>query len=585
MKSLKIALMTLTAGVINSVPSFAQSVRETADLYPESGNFFTAVIAGVLLAMGFQLLLTNLSVALGITAVGNIEDKVNEGAGKHEDHEDKDFDEHGEEKKHAPILVKISGALGAWTLLTVSISLFFASMLAVKLSLVPAAGIGVTLGLVIWATFFTAMAILEAKSISSLAGGVWHTAMHGFQSAFGAARGVTESSAEAKAEKIARRAARVLREELIYKLDTGYLERKLDHYIARLQPHPVDPRTLRHEIANLLNDLEIRENHEQGTYGTDRHFHVKVSEKQPFVSGDDVKSFANASKDAFSKVREANAEHERPADKVMSAVDKLTPGSEEDSRKFREKVEEYLKNTRREELNPESIKRDIDRIFQEPGAAKEVIMSRIQQLNPSTLVSVLTRRNDVSTEDAARIVENMHSAFSALGGRISETAGSQKQYARDRVAGAAHNVKERPATWVEEKVAQYLHSIDRPEFDYKSIKEDFSRMFHDPKATPEVLKERFSQYDRESLIALLSTRMPREEAERTVSKIEETRDNLIHKAEETQTRVRAKIHEARQAALHQAENTRVAAATAAWWLFATAVVSGAASAVGGVLAM
>lgn len=582
MRSLKIALFTLTAGAGFSLPAFAQSVRETADLYPEAGNFFMAVLAGVLLAMGFQVLLTNLSVALGITAVGDIEEKANESKWKSD--EDRE-EEAGEEKEGAPVLVKISGALGAWTLFTVSISLFFASLLAVKLSLVPAAGIGVTLGLVIWATFFTAMAVLEAKSISSLVGGVWRTAMHGFQSAFGAARGITASSPEAKTEKIVRRASRALREELIYRLDTRYLERKLDHYIARLQPQPLDPKTLRHEIAGLLNDLEIRENQEQGTYGPDRHFFVKVADRQPRVSGEDVKSFAGASKDLFSKVKEANSEHDRPADKVMSAVDKLTPGSEEDSRKFREKIENYLKSTRREELNPERIRQDIDRIFREPGAAKEIFMERAQSLNAATLVSVLTRRNDVSADEANTIVENVRSAFSSLAGRASEAAGAQKQYARDRVAGSAQAVKRRPATWIEERVAQYLHSIDRPEFDYNSIKEDFVRMFHDPKATPEVLKERFSQYDRDSLVALLSTRMPREEAERQVSKIEESRDEMIQKAEEAQLRVRRKIEDARQAAIHQAENTRKAAAAAAWWLFATAVISGAASAVGGALAI
>lgn len=46
-------------------------MRETAFIL-EGTNFFICLVAGVLLALGFQLLLTALSVAGGITAVGNI---------------------------------------------------------------------------------------------------------------------------------------------------------------------------------------------------------------------------------------------------------------------------------------------------------------------------------------------------------------------------------------------------------------------------------------------------------------------------------------------------------------------------------
>lgn len=67
---------------------------------------------------------------------------------------------------------KVSTGLGAWTLITTSIALFFASLLAVKLGLIGANFIGATLGLVIWATFFMMVTYLEKNMVSTLIGGM-----------------------------------------------------------------------------------------------------------------------------------------------------------------------------------------------------------------------------------------------------------------------------------------------------------------------------------------------------------------------------------------------------------------------------
>ena len=56
--------------ILTPLGTFAQ-VGDTAIVLEET-NFFVCIVAGVLLALGFQLLLTSLSVAGGITAVGNI---------------------------------------------------------------------------------------------------------------------------------------------------------------------------------------------------------------------------------------------------------------------------------------------------------------------------------------------------------------------------------------------------------------------------------------------------------------------------------------------------------------------------------
>ena len=140
---------------------------------------------------------------------------------------------------------------------------------------------------------------------------------------------------------------------------------------------------------------------------------------------------------------------------------------------------------------------------------------------------------------------------------------------------------------LEERISNYLDSLDRPELNYESVKTDFQTIFSDPKSTFSVLKNRLTLFDRQTLVALLSSRenISREDADGMVSKIEEARDNALMKAEQIENETRRKFEEVKTFALHQAETTRKTAATAAWWMVATAVVSGVASALGGILAL
>ncbi len=120
-------------------------------------------VGRTLLAIGFQVLLTALSVAIGFTAIGNVQHQANRASSD-------STDDDANSGSTTPMGVKISSGVGIWTMITASIALFFAARLAVKLSLIGNAAIGVTLGLVIWAAFFTTLAYLEVKSVSTLSG-------------------------------------------------------------------------------------------------------------------------------------------------------------------------------------------------------------------------------------------------------------------------------------------------------------------------------------------------------------------------------------------------------------------------------
>lgn len=92
--------------------------------------------------------------------------------------------------------------------------------------------------------------------------------------------------------------------------------------------------------------------------------------------------------------------------------------------------------------------------------------------------------------------------------------------------------------------------------------------------------------DAQSIKALITNndQISEDQLDEVVRKVESARDQVIAKANEIEKQVRDKVSEAEYMALAQAEAARKTAASAAWWVFGALVVSGAASALGGVLA-
>ena len=119
-------------GVTKVVETQVSTIPQTVALF-SAPQFLVALIAGVLMAFAFQLLLTNFSVAFGISAIGGSSNSSNS----------------DESESLGSTIRKIETAVGLWTLITVSIALFIACFLAVKLSLVSSAVLGAITAIVI----------------------------------------------------------------------------------------------------------------------------------------------------------------------------------------------------------------------------------------------------------------------------------------------------------------------------------------------------------------------------------------------------------------------------------------------------
>ncbi len=543
---------------------FAQEDMGAAVLLEET-NFFIAVVAGVLLALGFQLLLTAISVAGGITAVGNIRKKGHSNSNKDRQkaHPQDEDDDDG-----MNVGQKISTGLGVWTLVTTSIALFFASLFAVKLGLIGANFIGATLGLVIWAAFFMVVTYLEVNMITSLVGGLASTVKSSLSSAGSVFSRSDSSVAKDVAKTKAKTEAKEMRKQFEKLFSTHDIDKKVDDYVKQLKPQRIDIQNLKKQIKDLITDIQVTEKAD---------FDYPNSVKRLILEEADRSSLSKEDKEAIKEhvnsIKDIAKSDASPEEKAKAGIEDLTPADREQINKYQDKIKDALKNTNNGELQPEKLEEDLKRILDEPKEAKNIAKAKASAFDRNTLVKLLAsqdmdeREADQRISQAEKVLNKVQSFFNDQGNKAEVKKGEAQQKKQD----------------LEAKVKAMFQSGTN---DLNRIYSDFTSIFQDSGAGPD-LKYKLEHYNKQEMVTMISNRtsLTRSEAEPIAEKIVSARNTVLEKAYDVQIKVNEKMAEAKEKALSAAEESRKAAATAAWWLVATGVVSAAASAVGGMLAL
>jgi ribulose 1,5-bisphosphate carboxylase large subunit-like protein len=133
----------------------------------------------------------------------------------------------------------------------------------------------------------------------------------------------------------------------------------------------------------------------------------------------------------------------------------------------------------------------------------------------------------------------------------------------------------------------YSENCSRPELNYDGIRRDLRQLFSDPQAGFDSLRDRLGHFNRDTLVAILSSRddISEADANRVIDQIEGARNSVLQRAERIQHAAQERLAEIKLQAQRQAEETRKAAEIAAWWLFGTASVSAILSAIAGAIAV
>jgi len=333
---------------------------------------------------------------------------------------------------------------------------------------------------------------------------------------------------------------------------------KIGEYLRNTNLEELDPEGISRDLTKLFENpkegaLAFRERLSQ----VDRETLVKLLSQREDLSEEQI-----------------NRTIDRVQDSIRSMVKsprRLASRAQKTVRDFQGSLENYLRNTDKEALNPEGIKRDLQLLFSEPGMGMQSLGDRVKHLDRDTLVALLSQREDISQEEANRIADQIESVRNQIV--------EQVQMVQDKLQSAIDGIFA--------KIRDYLNSLDRPELNYEGIKRDFRKVFDDPQAGFDAIKERLGEFDRGTLVALLSSRsdISETDAHRIVDQIEGARDSVLLRSERLQKEAKKRIKQLKNKAKQQAEDAREAAATAAWWLFGTALTSVVVSALAGAIAV
>lgn len=512
----------------------------------EDPQFLFSILAGTILAFAFQLILTQFSIAVGVTSIGDLTDNSDSDDG---------WD-----------LRRLPASLGMWALLTASISLFAASWLAVVLSGTGEFMSAVVLGLVIWGLFYISMTLVESTALSSLVGYLISTATISLKSLSSLGSGVISKSEASRIAESSARVAAAVRDEILGTPEVRETQKALKKYFKEAQIPSVNVNKIKKELLDLLENVEIRATvtEEEGP----EHEKTLVAALSGNSKGNNAYQMVQKAKGVIDEVKDEYNSNKPRSEKVIDSTLRLAGFTPEQAVEHRKEVEEFLASTGNEELDPQRIKEQLDLLFTDPKEGYEQIKAHFSGMSRDSLNALVSKYTNVSLDEANSVMQNMARA------------------ATDAYEGAKAELKS-AGTGVKETIRGYLDGLDRPELSYDQIYHDIEEIIADPMATPEVLSNRAQALNRDTFTAVLASRegVSEEDAERFLQRIESLRDDLSLKAEQMKNEIARRLEDARVKTLEIAEAGRKQVASAAWWVFATAAASAIASVAGSWMAV
>ena len=268
------------------------------DLMPEESSvlfsgpqFLVALLAGVVMAFAFQLLLTNFTVAVGV-----------------------------------PILI------------TGTIALFSACYLAVKLSLISSASLGIILGIVIWAAYFSLIMWLGSSAVGSLIGSLVSTATSGLQGLMGTATtAIGANVARKQAISTAEEITAAVREELTSGVTPENLNKFLASSLGSLELPSLNISEIRDQFEKLLGDVDLEAMGNNGDLlnNINRETLIDFVGSRTNLSKQDLDRVGDELEDVWQQV----LNRQNPTEKIINLIKETNP-EELNTEQLNERIQE-----------------------------------------------------------------------------------------------------------------------------------------------------------------------------------------------------------------------------------------------------
>lgn len=519
-------------------------------------NFFVTILSGVILALVFQIILTAISVAAGVTTIGNIkssyaESKANVG--------EDDQDNSGSMNAG----VKYTTLFGIWSLITTSVALFGATALALNISSMESSASNITTALVIWGLFFLILFYLETRIVGTLLGNLVSTITTGFRNSASTISAMFEKSPYQKVDNILDHTIDKVRSEFDGGIDATKINSMIDHFF-----HKVDERTP--DLDNLKRDLEdvAKESKSKNSTGKWMAIQQMVNgaiNENSNSSDVDKQSKSQKLREVVSIINKKFEQADSREEGVKNVVEAFTDLDKKEIDSRSHKIKDYIAKATPDELSSDKLNILLKGAINHPKMVKAILEDQANELDKESIVNVLANNSNLNKADIRNYAERIENLLKTVGNQLNETNGDDLLNKLSAKVGAYFN-----------------GSTSSNSFNVKELGKSLQEGIYNPGKSLDAVKSQLSSMDLESIKKYISDNKYVEESqvEEVINSITNTKEELNRKIEKIEDEARRRVKTIERKAIIQAEHARETAMSASWWLVLTTILSAVAAMVG-----
>ncbi len=531
-------------------------------IYPQ---FFVVIIAGVLMALAFQIILTALSVAMGISMSGDVKQSYVNAKVRPNSKEtngkntfDQDYDDNGMSTG-----VKVSSAFGIWSMITTSLALFGACALALNLSLFESTSTNLTVALVIWALFFIILFYLETKIVNTVIGGLVNTATSGLKSSSNMVKQLFSASEEQKMEHVIDSSIEKIRKEFDINLDTSKLSDTLDSFLSKVDTKVPDYDTLKNDLESIMKKSSSKNN--SGKFMAIQQVLTKAINKAESNDDSSSKDKSDKLKNILSELKDAYDSDSSTAEGVRDVVAEHTPLSQTQIDDKINSIKDFISGTTSDNMSDNNLQKELQKIISDPKSIKQIFSNGKGTFNRESIVESLSNNTNIDKQKIESYAIKIEKVLTNFKTSVSNVS-------MDSLKDDA-----------QKSIENFFNSTERQELNYDDLTRDLDKILNNPKDSLSIIKNRFSKFDGDTVKALVTNNKYIDESQ--IDELSDQINSYISKAKDNVSKIEHKAHEQfeiiKRKAVIQAEHTRKTAASAAWWLVITAISSAGFAMLGG----
>ncbi|HEY9625034.1 MAG TPA: hypothetical protein V6C78_32205 [Crinalium sp.] len=440
---------------------------------------FTTLIIGLLMAFAFQLLLTNLGIALGVTALafrGKSNSQPSSGS-------------------LGGTMRTVGLAAGLGILITINVVLFAASFLSVRLSPVPDPLLGGILGIVIWSAYLLILTWISSTAVGSLAGSLFSSLTGGFRAVVSTIKAALASKEEESEPEFTEAAiAQTVRQEVKATLDAADLRGLVETYLKDVQPPEPDLDVIRRDLEALLVDPSLRI---AGTPTVDRQTFVELLGDRTNLSQRNIEHVVDQLEDVWQKVIA-----QRPKADLNAELLRYLQNADPEELQF-----DHLITKLENLLTPETL----------PTAEKNGVFAAIQTVDFKAALRTLSKRVDLSDLDVETIWHQLKAFKQQVLGSDSDSSQSTSS----------------PLNIIKTDVEDYLLNAYPWNLERKTVQLEFENVIYDTDADPNQVRQQLDQLSRRDFVDILMQRddLSEKKIHQIVDRLEAVRCEVLQKVQ------------------------------------------------------